>query len=100
MNPIPDRQYNIIKIDLTNIYLVIRVKDDTPWSLTDVHEDQYERFAALNEDFHCSAFPALAYVSIVENSWINNKLLRSMGIVPVKNSSEWAFQFYKPAFPR
>ena len=39
LNPIPDRQYNIIKIDLTNIYLVIRVKDDTPCSHTDVHED-------------------------------------------------------------
>ena len=91
MYPTVDKQYNMVNIELENIYLVIRGKKDSPWTVMDVHEDQYERFTITNQDFHCSSFPVFVYANIIENSYINGKLTRNLGIVPVTNAPQWSF---------
>ena len=98
MNPIADKQFNIIITDLNNIYLVIEGKKDTPWTLMGVHEDQYSgRFTIFDKNFHCSSSPAFVYANIVENSYLNGKLSRNLGIFPITNSPGWSF--YEPAYP-
>ena len=91
MNATVDKQYNIVNVELENLYLVIRGKKDTPWAIMDVHEDQYERFTIRNQDFHCSSFPVFVYANIIENSYINGRLTRNLGIVPVTNAPQWSF---------
>ena len=96
MNPTIDKQYNVINIDLTNLYFAIEGNGDTPWTLMGVHEDQYERFVIENKNLHCCDFPVIAYANIIENSYINGKLSRNLGIVPIKNGPQWS---YEPAHP-
>ena len=91
MNATVDKQYNIVNVELENLYLVIKGKKDTPWAIMDVHEDQYERFTITNQDFHCSSFPVFVYANIIENSYINGRLTRNLGIVPVTNAPQWSF---------
>ena len=91
MNATVDKQYNIVNVELENLYLVIRDKKDTPWAIMDVHEDQYERFTITNQDFHCSSFPVFVYANIIENSYMNGRLTRNLGIVPVTNAPQWSF---------
>ena len=91
MNATVDKQYNIVNVELENLYLVIKGKKDTPWAIMDVLEDQYERFAITNQDFHCSSFPVFVYANIIENSYINGRLTRNLGIVPVTNAPQWSF---------
>ena len=96
MNPTIDKQYNVINIELSNLYLAIEGNGDTPWTLMGVHDDQYERFAIENKDLHCCDFPVVAYANIVDNSYVNGKLSRNLGIVPIKNGPQWS---YEPANP-
>ena len=91
MNATVDKQYNIVNVELENLYLVIKGKKDTPWAIMNVHEDQYERFTITNQDFHCSSFPVFVYANIIENSYINGRLTRNLGIVPVTNAPQWSF---------
>ena len=91
MNATVDKQYNIVNVELENLYLVIRDKKDTPWAIMDMHEDVYERFTITNQDFHCSSFPVFVYANIIENSYINGRLTRNLGIVPVTNAPQWSF---------
>ena len=91
MNATVDKQYNIVNVELENLYLVIKGKKDTPWAIMDVHEDQYERFTITNQDFHCSSYPVFVYANIIENSYINGRLTRNLGIVPVTNAPQWSF---------
>ena len=97
MNPVADKQYNIIHIDLNNIYLVIKGKDDGPWSLIDTNEDQYERFSIPDKNLSCSVSPAVIYANIVDRSYINGKLSQNLGIVPIQNAPQWSV--YEPAHP-
>ena len=97
MNATIDKQYNVINVEINNLYIVIEGEKDTPWTLMGVHEDQYERFAIENKDFHCSDFPVFVYADIVENSYINGSLSRNLGIVPIKNAPQWSF--YEAAYP-
>ena len=91
MNATVDKQYNIVNVELENLYLVIKGKKDTPWAIMEVNEDQYERFTITNQDFHCSSFPVFVYANIIENSYINGRLTRNLGIVPVTNAPQWSF---------
>ena len=85
MNATIDKQsYNVINIELSNLYMVIEGQNDTPWALLGVHEDKYERFAIENKDLHCCDFPAIAYANIVENSYIDGKASRNLGIISIK----------------
>lgn len=97
MNPTADKQYNIVNIDMSNLYMVIEGKTDTPWTLMGVHEDKYARFTIEDKDFHCSHFPAFVYASIIENSYINGKLTRNLCIVPIKSGPQWSL--YEPTYP-
>ncbi|MCP4459941.1 MAG: hypothetical protein GY816_18245 [Cytophagales bacterium] len=97
MNAIMDKQsYNVINIELNNLYMVMEGQNDTPWALLGVHEDKFERFTIENKDLHCCNFPAIAYANIVENSYINGKASRNLGIISIKNGPQWS---YEPAHP-
>ena len=74
--------------------MVIEGKTDTPWALMGVHEDQYARFTVVDKDFHCNNFPTFAYANIIENSYINGKLSRNLGVVPIKSAPQWSL--YEP----
>ena len=39
-----------------------------------------------------NTFPAFLYCNIVEDSWINNKLLRLMQVIPLEYSQDWKYQ--------
>lgn len=97
MNPTMDKQYDVITVELTGLYLLIEGKPDTPWSLLKLYKDQYENFTVQNMDLRCTEFPAMIYTNIIENSYVNGKLLRNFGVVPITNHLGWTF--YKPANP-
>ena len=93
-----DKQYGIINIEITNLYMVIEGVKNTPWMLMGVHEDQYsERFTINDSNFHCSDFPGFVYANIIENSYINGRLSRNLGLVPIKTAPQWSL--YEPAHP-
>lgn len=97
MNPTLDKMYNIVFVELNEIYLVVEGTTDTPWSLLNVHEDHYESFTVQNSDLRCTEFPAMLYANIVGNSYTDGKLSRNLGVVPIKYKEGWSF--YRPANP-
>ena len=97
MNPILDKMYNFISVEMAGIYLLIEGVTDGPWSLLGVHADQYENFIVMNKDLRSTEFPAIIYANIVDNSYVNGKLSHKIGIVPIKNKVGWSF--YKPTTP-
>ena len=97
MNPTLDKMYNIISVELNGIFLIVEGATDTPWSLLNIFEDSYESFAVQNIDLRYTVFPAMLYANIVGNSYVNGKLSRNLGVVPINNKLGWSF--YKPANP-
>ena len=97
MNPTMDRQYNIINVEMVGTYFVIEGKSDTPWSLLNIYEDKYDRFTIQESDLQCAESPAFLYANIIENSYINGKLSRNLGVIPIKNTRGWAL--YEPKYP-
>ena len=97
MNPTLDKMYNIVSVELNGIYLVVERTTDTPWSMLNVHEDHYESFTVQNNDLRCTEFPAVLYANIAGNSYVDGKLSRNLGVVPIKNKEGWSF--YRPANP-
>ena len=93
-----DKQHGVINIGIESLYFVIEGKDDTPWDLLNVFENQFKSFTVEDIDFSCSVTPAFIYANIVENSYINSKLSRNLGVVPIKNTSRWSF--YEPSYPK
>ena len=85
-------------ISLNNIYLVIKDVKDTPWGLLRVYEDKFANtFMVDDEAFDSADNPAFIYASIIENSYINGKLSRNLGIVPIRYTSNWSL--YEPTDP-
>ena len=98
MLPSVDRNSKVITITLSNICLIVKGMKDTPWSLLGLYDDVYdEPFTIEEADLNCSISPAFVYANIIENSYINGRLSRNLGIVPITNTSEWAL--YEPAHP-
>ena len=95
--PSADRQLNTIDISLDKIFLVIRDTTDTPWQMMGISDDQYERFSLKNDILDGGSFPAFVYANIVENSYIDGKLSRNLGIANIKNEIQWSF--YQPVYP-
>jgi hypothetical protein len=97
INPSLDKHSNIIDIELFDkIFLVIKDKKDTPWGIMGVTEDHYRPFSIPNTTLDGS-FPAFVYANIVENSYIDGKLSRNLGVIPIHNGNRWTF--YQPATP-
>ena len=99
MQPSVDRNYKYINVNLTNICLMVEGIKDTPWALMGVYDDKFasESFTVEEIDFDCSYSPAFVYANIVENSYINGKLSRNLGVVPIRNTTEWSL--YEPTHP-
>ena len=97
MNTTVDKQYNVINVELTGTYLVVEGKTDTPWSLMNIYEDKYDRFTIQESNLQCAESPAFLYANIIENSYINGKLSRNLGVVPIKNNRGWSL--YEPQYP-
>ena len=95
--PSADRQLNTIDISLDKIFLVIRDTTDTPWQMMGISDDQYDRFTLNNDILDGGSFPAFVYANIVENSYIDGKLSRNLGIAKIKNDNQWSF--YQPVYP-
>ena len=97
ISPSLDRHYNTIEIQIDKLFLVVKDVKDTPWPLMGVTEDQYQPFIIKNTIMEKDSFPAFIYANIVENSYIDGKLSRNLGIVHIKNESRWSF--YQPTRP-
>ena len=97
MNPTLDKMYDIIFVELNGIYLVVEGTTGTPWSMLNVRKDHYESFTMQNNDLRCLEFPAMLYANISGNSYVDGKLSRNLGVVPIKNKEGWSF--YRPANP-
>ena len=93
-----DRNFQQIAVSLNNIYLVVEDVKDTPWGLLRVYEDKFTgTFMVDDETFDSADNPAFIYASIIENSYINGKLSRNLGIVPIRYTSNWSL--YEPTDP-
>jgi hypothetical protein len=92
-----DRHNNIINVEMVGTYLVIEGKSDAPWSLLNIYEDKYDRFTIQEIDLQCAESPAFLYANIIENSYINGKLSRNLGVIPIKNTRGWTL--YEPKYP-
>jgi hypothetical protein len=98
MLPSVDKNSKAINITLNNICLIVRGMKDTPWSLLGLNDDIYdEPFSIEEADLNCSISPAFVYANIIENSYINGRLSRNLGLVSIANTSQWAL--YEPAHP-
>ena len=98
MFPSVDRNGKVINITLNHICLIVKGMKDTPWSLLGLYDDIYDEPFSIDEaDLNCSISPAFVYANIIENSYINGRLSRNLGLVPISNPSEWAL--YEPAHP-
>ena len=97
MHPAMDKYFGVINVDLLNICLIVEGKQDTPWDLLRVYEDKLAKSFTIEERDFTSDSPAFVYANIIENSYINGKLSRNMGVVPIRSTSEWSF--YEPTHP-
>lgn len=95
-HPVTDSNMEEVSIRLDEIYIFVAGVTDTPWSLLEVTEDKNDSFTIPYVNFHNSDCPAFVYVNIIEDSYINGKLSRNLGVVPIKKSQEW--KLYQPPY--
>ena len=88
---------NVVTVDLADLYILVENEIDSPWSLLGVFEDKSDRFTVENKDLNCIECPAVLQTDIVESSYINSKLQKHLGIIPIKTRSGWTM--YRPASP-
>ncbi len=94
-----DRHNTILTVDLNELYLRIEGKTDTPWPMLGVEQDRFVPFLLENLNFQMNCFPSFLYANIVENSYIDGRLSRNLGVVPIctnprRNFHEFAHPNY------
>ena len=86
-----------IKVTPSNVLIYVAEKVNSPWNLIGVDKDiQPNQLIELeNHDLLSSIVPAFLYVNIVENSYINGKLSRSLALVPLSLKGGCSFYEFK-----
>ena len=85
-----------LSIQLQNVILHVEDKHDSPWSLMGIEGDlKKTRSGIVNRDLSSFITPALLYASIVENSYINGKKSRNLGVIPLNQHDGYSFYEFK-----
>ena len=91
---------------LTPENVIIHVNDvkglpynDCPWGLINVTDNIKSRTQISNRTLSEEINPAILYVNIVENSYINGNKSRSLAILPLNSRQGYSFyEFIKPVY--
>ena len=87
-----------LSIQLHSIEIHVEDKHDSPWRLMDIESDVKKTRTVVNKNFS-SITPSLLYANIVENSYINGKKSRNLGVVPLNQHDGYSFyEFQNPVY--
>ena len=92
LKSISDQAVNIT-ITSTGIDFLVYEDDKSPWNMIGVnsHITSGVDIIVSNEDFDGCSEPGFLYASIIENSYINGRLSRMLGVIPLNCNSGWSF---------
>ena len=73
--------------------------NDCPWGLMNVTNNIKSRTQLANRNLSEEINPAILYINIVENSYINGNKSRSLAILPLNSRQGYSFyEFIKPVY--
>ena len=90
-----------ITMQAVGIWIKVLDTDDCPWGMLGVCTDIIPGadIEIINNTFAGNVEPAFLYVSVVDNSYINGRLSRNLGVIPLSNGPGWFFhEFNHPNY--
>lgn len=92
------QQNSMVNVAYQKVIIRVKGKDDSPWDLINIKDDLKESSQILNKNLSY-VVPSLLYVNIVENSYINGKKSRNLGVIPLNSNGGYSFyEFQNPVY--